>query len=52
MLLLKVVDDILKSFDKIIPTVLILLDFSAAFDTVNHVKLLEIFQEDNGITVV
>ena len=49
MLLIKVVDDMFKSFDRNIPTVVILLDLSAAFDTVDHVKLLEILQEDIGI---
>ena len=49
MLLLKVADDMFKSFDRNIPTVVILLDLSAAFDTVDHVKLLEILQEDIGI---
>ena len=49
MLLLKVVGDIFKSFDRKIPTVVILLDLSAAFDKVYHVKPLEILQEDIGI---
>ena len=49
LLLLKVVDDLYKSFDKSIPTVVILLDLSAAFDTVDHKKLLEILEKEIGI---
>ena len=49
MLLLKVVDDLYKSFDKNTPTVVILLDLSAAFDTVDHVKLMEILEKEIGI---
>ena len=49
LLLLKVVDDLFSSFDKNIPTVVILLDLSAAFDTVDHKKLLEILENEIGI---
>ena len=49
LLLLKVVDDLFTSFDKNIPTVVILLDLSAAFDTVDHKKLLEILEKEIGI---
>ena len=49
LLLLKVVDDLFSSFDKNIPTVVILLDLSAAFDTVDHKKLLEILEKEIGI---
>ena len=49
LLLAKVVDDLLNSFDKNIPTVVILLDLSAAFDTVDHKKLLEILEKEIGI---
>ena len=46
LLLLKVVDDLFTSFDKNIPTVVILSDLSAAFDTVDHKKLLEILEKE------
>ena len=49
LLLLKVVNDLYKSFDKNIPSVLVLLDLSAAFDTVDHDKLLEILEKEIGI---
>ena len=48
-LLLKVVNDLYQSFDKNIPSVLVLLDLSAAFDTVDHTKLLKILQYEIGI---
>ena len=50
LLLAKVVDDLFNSFDKNIPTIVILLDLSAAFDTVDHKKLLEILENEIGIT--
>ena len=49
LLLLKVVNDLYESFDKNIPAVLVLLDLSAAFDTVDHDKLLEILEKEIGI---
>ena len=49
LLLLKVVNDLYESFDKNIPAVLVLLDLSAAFDTVDHNKLLEILEKEIGI---
>jgi hypothetical protein len=49
LLLLKVVYDLYESFDKNIPVVIVLLDLSAAFDTVDHHKLLEILEKEIGI---
>ena len=49
-LLLKVVDDILIGFDKNNGTILLLLDLSAAFDTVDIQKLLNILETEFGIT--
>ena len=48
-LLLKVVNDILIGFDKNTGTILLLLDLSAAFDTVDIEKLLRILQNEFGI---
>ena len=48
-LLLKVVDELYSSFDKNFPSVVILLDLSAAFDTVDHDKLLQILENEIGI---
>ena len=50
LLLLKVVNDLYQSFDRNMPSVVILLDLSAAFDTVDHDKLLEILEKDIGVT--
>lgn len=47
--LLKVQSDILTSMDKQEVTLLILLDLSAAFDTINHSILLDILEYDFGI---
>ena len=49
-LLMKVVNDLLMACDKNIPTVLILLDLSAAFDTVDHCKLLFFLEQDIGVS--
>ena len=49
-LLLKVVNDLYQSFDRNMPSVVVLLDLSAAFDTVDHDKLLAILEKDIGIT--
>ena len=48
-LLLKIVNNLLISCDENMPTVVLLLDLSAAFDTVDHEKLLEILYIDIGI---
>ena len=48
-LLIKVVNDLLISCDKQIPTIVMLLDLSAAFDTVDQEKLLQILHHDIGI---
>ena len=48
-LLLKIVNNLLLSCDENMPTVVLLLDLSAAFDTVDHEKLLEILYIDIGI---
>ena len=45
---MKVVNDLYGSFDKNIPSVLVLLDLSAAFDTVDHGKLLDILKSEIG----
>ena len=49
LLLLKVVDDLYKAFDNNLPSVVVLLDLSAAFDTVDHGKLLHILKYEIGI---
>ena len=49
LLLLKVVDELLTAFDKKKATVLLLLDLSAAFDTVDQNKLLHILHYDIGL---
>jgi hypothetical protein len=48
-LLLKVVNDLLISCDNNMPCILMLLDLSAAFDTVDQDKLLTILQNEIGI---
>ena len=48
-LLLKVVNDLLLACDEHKPTILMLLDLSAAFDTVDQSKLLAILENEIGI---
>lgn len=48
-LLLKLVNDLFEIFDKQLPAVLLLLDLSAAFDTVDQKKLLNQLKNDIGI---
>ena len=48
-LMLSVMNDILVGFDSKSATVLVLIDLSAAFDTVDHCKLLSILKNDFGI---
>ena len=47
--LVKVHSDVALSMDKQMVTMLVLLDLSAAFDTVNHLILLKLLQQDFGI---
>ena len=47
--LLKVQSDILSNMDKQEVTLLVLLDLSAAFDTVEHKILINILESDFGI---
>ena len=49
-LLLKLVNDVLIGFDSNSCTILLLIDLSAAFDTVDIDKLLDILKKDIGIT--
>ena len=49
MLMTKVTNDLLLSCDKKTPTLLMFLDLSAAFDTVDQEKLLKILDEELGI---
>ena len=49
LLLTKVVNDLLLSCDKKIPTLVMFLDLSAAFDTVDQEKLLQILHDEIGI---
>ena len=48
-LLLKIMNNLLASCDKKVPTVLLLLDLSTAFDTVDQKKLLKILHDEIGI---
>ena len=50
LLLVNVVDDVLTAFDKKQATVLLLLDLSAAFDTVDQNKLLSIMRNEIGVS--
>lgn len=47
--LLKVQNDILQAMDKQQVTLLVLLDLSAAFDTIDHKDLLKILSDDFGV---
>ena len=49
-MLLKLVNDVLVGFDSNSATILLLIDLSAAFDTVDIDKLLDILKRDIGIT--
>ena len=48
-LMIKVVNDLLINCDEKKPTILLLLDLSAAFDTVDQEKLLDILNKEIGI---
>ena len=49
-LLVNIVNDLLLACDEQKPTILMLLDLSAAFDTVDQAKLLEILHNEIGVT--
>ena len=49
LLLLKVINDLYSSFDHNMPSMLVLLDLSAAFDTVDHDKLINILDKQIGV---
>ena len=49
-LLLKIIDNLLLNCDNGMPSVVLFLDLSAAFDTVDHQKLLHILNHDIGVT--
>ena len=48
-LLAKVVNDLLLSCDEKMATLVMLLDLSAAFDTIDPIKLLNILHDDFGV---
>ena len=48
--LLKVQNDILLSMDRQEVTLLVLIDLSAAFDTIDHAIILETLEKDFGVT--
>jgi len=48
-LLIKLVNDLLLSCDRMVPTLIMLLDLSAAFDTVDQVKMLHILEHGFGV---
>ena len=52
LLLVWVTNYLLEACDKNMPTVVLLLDLSAAFDTVDHDKLLNILECEIGVTGV
>ena len=49
LLLLKIVNNLLELFDKQLPSILLLLDLSAAFDTIDQNKLLDMLRNEIGI---
>ena len=49
-MLLGLTDEVLRGFDQNQATVVIFLDLSAAFDTIDPEKLLQIMKEELGIT--
>ena len=49
-MMLGLVDEVLEGFDDGKCTVIVFLDLSAAFDTIDHEKLLKIMSEELGIT--
>ena len=49
MLLMKIVNDLLVACDQKKPTIVLFLDLSAAFDTVDQSKLLDILHKEIGI---
>ena len=49
LLMMKVVNDLLVACDQKKPTIVLLLDLSAAFDTVDQEKLLEILRDEIGV---
>ena len=51
-MLIGLFDDALRGFDENQATVVIFLDLSAAFDTINHENLLAILKNELGITGV
>ena len=50
MLLIWVTNNLLEACDKNMASVVLLLDLSAAFDTVDHDKLLSILEKEIGVT--
>ena len=52
MLLVKIMNDLLIACDRKIPTIVMFLDLSAAFDTVDQSKLIEILHKEIGINGV
>ena len=51
-ILIKVINDLLIASDKNTATILMLLDLSAAFDTVDHNILLKILEDEIGISCI
>ena len=48
-LLMKILNDLLSACDKNLPIILLLLDLSAAFDTIDQRKCLKILREEIGV---